>query len=201
MDYDVFIGLEVHAQLSTKTKIWCGCELHNYAIENSKVCAVCGGHPGALPVMNKTVRDYAIKMGLATHCQIHHLSSFERKNYFYPDLPKGYQITQYETPICENGKISIILESGETKERLELSGFKLKRIRGNLFTNKGVSLLNLNRAGDSLIRDSGATGAQKWQGGGGLLEKNPWNSHLSWNFKRKYARGEFEVRCEYFPLP
>ena len=114
--YEVVIGLEVHAQLLTDTKIFCGCSTKFGNPPNSNICPVCLGHPGVLPVMNKKVVEYTVLMGLATNCQIREKSIFARKNYFYPDLPKGYQISQYEEPICEHGHIDIEFKDGSNKK-------------------------------------------------------------------------------------
>ena len=101
--YEMVIGLEVHVELKTKTKIFCNCKTDFGAEPNTHVCPVCMGMPGTLPVLNKKVVDYAIKAGLATNCTIARFSKQDRKNYFYPDLPKAYQISQYDLPLCEHG--------------------------------------------------------------------------------------------------
>ena len=103
MEFEPVIGLEVHAQLKTRTKIFCGCSTAFGAPPNTHVCPVCLGMPGVLPVLNRTVVDYALRMALATGCTIARESRFARKNYFYPDLPKGYQISQYDLPVAEHG--------------------------------------------------------------------------------------------------
>ena len=107
MEFEAVIGLEVHAQLKTKTKIFCACSTAFGAPPNTHTCPVCLGMPGVLPVLNKKVVEYTMRMALATHCNIIPLSRFARKNYFYPDLPKGYQISQYELPIAEHGFMSM----------------------------------------------------------------------------------------------
>src|SRR5919106_5079936 len=109
MNYESVIGLEVHAQLLTESKIFCGCATEFGQAPNQNTCVVCTGFPGVLPVLNKRVVDFAIKAGLATHCEIARASIFARKNYFYPDLPKGYQISQYELPICASGYVEFEL--------------------------------------------------------------------------------------------
>ncbi|PIU31691.1 MAG: Asp-tRNA(Asn)/Glu-tRNA(Gln) amidotransferase GatCAB subunit B, partial [Syntrophobacteraceae bacterium CG07_land_8_20_14_0_80_61_8] len=118
MDYETIIGLEVHAQLLTESKIFCGCSTQFGAAPNSHTCPVCLGLPGVLPVLNRRVVDYTIKMGLATECTIAPHCRFARKNYFYPDLPKGYQISQYELPLARNGRLEIATENGPTVIRI-----------------------------------------------------------------------------------
>src|SRR5579871_2705648 len=105
--WQTVIGLEVHAQLKTKTKIFCGCPTEFGHSENDQVCQVCLGMPGVLPVLNKAAVECAIKAGLALNCEIAARTKFDRKNYFYPDLPKGYQISQYDEPICKGGHLVI----------------------------------------------------------------------------------------------
>jgi aspartyl-tRNA(Asn)/glutamyl-tRNA(Gln) amidotransferase subunit B len=116
-EYDIVIGLEVHAQLLTDTKIFCGCSTKAGLPANTSTCPVCMGMPGVLPVLNKRVVDYGIRLGLATGCSIAKRNIFARKNYFYPDLPKGYQITQYDSPLCEHGFLEI--EAGTEKKMRE----------------------------------------------------------------------------------
>src|SRR5690242_648947 len=112
--YEAVIGLEVHCQLATETKLFCSCPAQmpegksvSEVDPNTFTCPICTGHPGTLPVLNRKVVEYAMMAGLATHCRINRENVFARKNYFYPDLPKGYQISQFENPICEFGYISI----------------------------------------------------------------------------------------------
>src|SRR2546425_10922328 len=120
MKYESVIGLEVHAQLLTESKIFCGCSTKFGQAPNHNTCPVCGGFPGVLPVLNKKVVEFAIRAGLATHCQIARSSRLARKNYFYPDLPKGYQISQYELPICINGYIDIAANGGFKRKHFNL---------------------------------------------------------------------------------
>src|SRR5258707_4081881 len=108
--YEPVIGLEVHVQLSTRTKIFCGCPTSFGAPPNTNVCPVCLGLPGALPVLSRQAVELAIKSGLALHCQVRSKSRFARKNYFYPDLPKGYQISQYDEPLAEHGFVDIVVD-------------------------------------------------------------------------------------------
>ena len=116
MKYEIVVGLEVHAELNTKTKIYCGCKNSFGSMVNSNCCPICTGMPGTLPTLNKSVVDYAVRMGYALHCSINNICKMDRKNYFYPDLPKAYQISQFDIPLCENGYIDAIVdEEGHTK--------------------------------------------------------------------------------------
>ena len=150
-EFEAVIGLEVHCQLSTDTKIFCGCKArladgHSVAdvAVNSNTCPICAGHPGTLPVLNKKVVEYAIKAGLATNCTINKINVFARKNYFYPDLPKGYQISQYEQPICEHGWINIETKAGTKK--INIQRIHMEEDAGKNVHGSGYSLVNLNRA-------------------------------------------------------
>ena len=148
--YETVIGLEVHAQLNTRTKIFCGCNNKFGAEANTQTCPVCLGLPGALPVLNKRVVEFAIKMGLTTNCTISHESVFARKNYFYPDLPKGYQISQYDKPICENGWIDIS-ERRVRINRIHLEEDAGKSVHDETYVDQNASLIDLNRCGTPLI--------------------------------------------------
>ncbi|MDA8423729.1 MAG: Asp-tRNA(Asn)/Glu-tRNA(Gln) amidotransferase subunit GatB, partial [Nitrospiraceae bacterium] len=151
MKYEAVIGLEVHAQLQTNTKIFCGCETRFGEEANTRTCPVCIGMPGVLPVLNKKAVEYIVKTGLATHCTVNPYSRFARKNYFYPDLPKGYQISQYELPVCEGGYVEIVID-GKIK-RIGLTRIHLEEDAGkNLHqAESGASLVDLNRAGTPLM--------------------------------------------------
>ncbi|MGC1454236.1 MAG: Asp-tRNA(Asn)/Glu-tRNA(Gln) amidotransferase subunit GatB [Nitrospirota bacterium] len=151
MKYEAVIGLEVHAQLQTNTKIFCGCETKFGEEANTRTCPVCIGMPGVLPVLNRRAVEYAVRTGLATHSTISPFSRFARKNYFYPDLPKGYQISQYELPICEHGYVEIVVD-GAVK-RIGLTRIHLEEDAGkNLHqAESGASLVDLNRAGTPLM--------------------------------------------------
>ena len=149
--YEAVIGLEVHAQLLTNTKIFCGCSTKFNSAPNTNVCPVCLGHPGVLPVMNKKVVEFTVLMGLATNCVIKERSVFARKNYFYPDLPKGYQISQYEEPICEHGKITIELKDG-LKRNIGLTRIHMEEDAGKSIHDQGFdTLIDVNRCGTPLM--------------------------------------------------
>jgi aspartyl/glutamyl-tRNA(asn/gln) amidotransferase, B subunit len=151
MEYETVIGLEVHCQLKTKTKVWCSCNAdYDNEVPNVSTCPICTGQPGALPKLNEEVLNYAIKAALALNCEINEESQFDRKNYFYPDSPKNYQITQYFKPYAENGTLHIRTNSGkETKigiERIQIEEDTAKSIH-----TASESLLNYNRASVPLI--------------------------------------------------
>lgn len=151
MQFEPVIGLEIHAQLKTATKIFCGCSTEFGAPPNTHTCPICLGMPGVLPVLNKKVVEYTLRMALATHCTIPPQSRFARKNYFYPDLPKGYQISQYELPIAVDGHVEIDL-NGETK-RIGLTRIHMEEDAGKLVHDhtRPISLVDLNRTGTPLM--------------------------------------------------
>ena len=151
MKYESVIGLEVHAQLLTESKIFCGCSTRFGQPPNHNACPVCAGFPGVLPVLNRKVVEFAIKAGLATHCEIARSSVLARKNYFYPDLPKGYQISQYELPICAHGYVDVELHG--TVKRVRLTRIHMEEDAGkNIHDAHGdSSLVDLNRAGVPLL--------------------------------------------------
>ncbi len=150
-DYEIVIGLEVHAELSTKTKIFCSCPTEFGAAPNTHTCPVCMAMPGALPVLNEKVVEYAVKAGLATNCSITKESKNDRKNYFYPDLPKSYQISQFDKPLCTNGQIDI--EEDGTTKTIGITRIHIEEDAGKLNHNEfgSGSLVDLNRAGVPLI--------------------------------------------------
>jgi aspartyl-tRNA(Asn)/glutamyl-tRNA(Gln) amidotransferase subunit B len=151
MNFEAVIGLEVHAQMLTDTKIFCGCATTFGNEPNSQTCQICIGMPGVLPVLNKKALEFAIRTGLATNCTISGYSRFARKNYFYPDLPKGYQISQYEHPICEHGHIEIIVD-GEVR-RIGITRIHMEEDAGkNIHEGTGgYSFVDLNRTGVPLM--------------------------------------------------
>jgi aspartyl-tRNA(Asn)/glutamyl-tRNA(Gln) amidotransferase subunit B len=148
--YEAVIGLEVHAQLLTKSKVFCGCSTKFGNPPNTNVCPVCLGHPGVLPVLNKKAVEYTVLMGVATNCSINEKSVLARKNYFYPDLPKGYQISQYELPICENGFITVV--SDDLQKKIRIKRIHLEEDAGKSIHDQGhETLVDLNRCGTPLM--------------------------------------------------
>ena len=150
--YETVIGLEVHVELATRTKIFCGCSTAFGAAPNTQTCPVCTGMPGSLPVLNKQVLEYAIAVGLATNCDITRYAKFDRKNYFYPDNPQNYQISQLYLPICRNGGVEIETENGKTKT-VGIHEIHMEEDAGKLIHDEweDCSLVDYNRSGVPLI--------------------------------------------------
>ena len=154
MNYEPVIGLEIHAQLLTRTKVFCGCSTAFGAAPNSQVCPVCLGMPGALPVLNRTAVDFAIKAALALGCDIQHQSIFARKNYFYPDLPKGYQISQYEKPLALGGSLEFSVKGKATRvgiTRIHMEEDAGKSLHEGFLDSARKTHIDLNRSGVPLI--------------------------------------------------
>lgn len=149
MNFETIIGLEVHAELSTATKIYCGCSTEFGGEANTHCCPICLGLPGSLPQLNKKVVEYAIKAGLATNCTINKITHMARKNYFYPDCPKDYQITQHDYPLCSDGYIEIETNNGPKKIRIER--IHIEEDAGKLLHGSNCSLVDYNRTGVPLI--------------------------------------------------
>ena len=151
MDYETIIGLEIHAELSTESKIFCSCSTEFGSDVNTHTCPVCTGMPGVLPVLNKKAVEYAIMAGLAMNCNITRYGKQDRKNYFYPDLPKGYQISQYDLPICYGGYMEI--EADGQQKKIGITRIHIEEDAGKLIHDDflGVSLVDYNRAGVPLI--------------------------------------------------
>jgi len=151
MEFEPVIGLEIHAQLKTKTKIFCSCSTAFGAPPNTHTCPVCLGMPGVLPVLNKKVVEYTMRVALATHCNIRLQSRFARKNYFYPDLPKGYQISQYELPIAQHGYVDV--EDNGSTHRIGITRIHMEEDAGKLGhdPHRPISMVDFNRTGVPLI--------------------------------------------------
>lgn len=151
MNYQTVVGLEVHVELATKTKIFCGCTTEFGGEPNTHVCPVCSGMPGVLPVLNKKVVDYAIRAGLALNCDITRVNKFDRKNYFYPDLPKAYQVSQLYLPICRNGKVEI--EVNGEKKHIGIHEIHMEEDAGKLVHDPwdDCTLVDYNRCGVPLL--------------------------------------------------
>ena len=151
-EYKIDIGMEVHVQLSTKSKIFCSCSNALTDQQNSHICVVCSGYPGVLPVLNKQVVEYAVMAGFGTNCSIAPVSEFDRKHYFYPDLPKNYQVTQNDTPICSGGYVMIRREDG-TEKKIRINRIHIEEDAGkNIHSDlTGESYVDLNRTGTPLI--------------------------------------------------
>lgn len=148
--YEMVIGLEVHVELKTKTKIFCGCPTDFGAAPNTQCCPVCMGHPGTLPVLNEKVVAYAVKAGIATNCEIAYFSKQDRKNYFYPDLPKAYQISQYDLPLCTGGHLMIETPAGP--KRIGITRIHIEEDAGKLIHDETLgTLIDCNRCGVPLI--------------------------------------------------
>jgi aspartyl-tRNA(Asn)/glutamyl-tRNA(Gln) amidotransferase subunit B len=158
MTWQTVVGLEIHIHLKTRTKMFCGCELAYGAPENTRTCPVCLAHPGALPVPNELAIEWTVKLGLALGCEIAERALFHRKNYFYPDLPKGYQISQYDAPLCVNGRFTVPgtdrdREIGITRAHLEEDAAKTVHVggAGGRIGGADYSLVDFNRGGTPLV--------------------------------------------------
>ena len=155
-EYELIVGLEIHVQLQTETKLFCGCATQFGAPANTLTCHVCTGMPGALPVLNQSALDLAIKAGLALNCSIERNTKWDRKNYFYPDLPKGYQISQFDRPICHDGFLDVVDAKGKaTGKRVRIERAHLEEDAGKSNHDEsgqgGQSKIDLNRAGTPLL--------------------------------------------------
>jgi aspartyl-tRNA(Asn)/glutamyl-tRNA(Gln) amidotransferase subunit B len=156
MDFDVIIGFETHVELKTRSKLFCDCPVDSEAPPNTRICPVCTGHPGTLPVLNKKAVEFTVRAGLALNCIVNRFSRFARKNYFYPDLPKGYQISQFDRPFCEHGRLEITADDGKPyavgikRVHLEEDAGKLVHSSSS-FEESEHSLVDYNRSTVPLI--------------------------------------------------
>lgn len=173
MPFEPVIGLEVHAQLKTKTKIFCNCSTEFGKSPNANTCPVCTGMPGVLPVLNIQAVSFAIKAALATNCTINEESRFDRKNYFYPDLPKGYQISQYAAPIAEFGFLDVDSQLARGSKRIGITRIHMEEDAGKLIhdADRGKSLVDLNRTGVPLIEIVSEPDIRSAQEAGAYLRK------------------------------
>ena len=149
MNYEIVIGLEVHLQLNTKSKVFCGCSTDFGSAPNTQTCPVCLGFPGSLPVLSKKALELGAKVAIALNCRIAKKIRFDRKNYFYPDLPKNYQISQFDQPLSQHGSIAIV--SGETEKKIRIRRVHLEEDTGKLFHQNDCSLIDFNRSGIPLL--------------------------------------------------
>jgi aspartyl-tRNA(Asn)/glutamyl-tRNA(Gln) amidotransferase subunit B len=150
MEYEAVVGMEVHVELSTASKMFCGCRADFFGVEpNTLVCPVCMGYPGVLPVINEQAIAYAVRVGLALNCQISPFSKFDRKNYNYPDLPKGYQISQYDLPLCHDGWIDVEVDG--TRKRIGIRRAHMEEDTAKEFHEADASLIDYNRSGVPLL--------------------------------------------------
>ncbi|MBN1914000.1 MAG: Asp-tRNA(Asn)/Glu-tRNA(Gln) amidotransferase subunit GatB [Candidatus Omnitrophica bacterium] len=147
--YEAVIGLEVHVQLKTKAKVFCACSTEFGQEPNTQTCPVCLGFPGALPVLNFTALEYAVKVGLALNCSVQEFTKFDRKHYYYPDLPKNFQISQYDLPVAKEGYLDIEVGSGQ--KRIRIRRVHLEEDAGKLIHRDNISLVDYNRAGQPLL--------------------------------------------------
>ena len=153
MTWETVIGLETHVELATRTKIFCSCTTEFGGEPNTRCCPVCTGMPGTLPVLNKRVLEFAVKAGLALNCEITRYSRFDRKNYFYPDLPKAYQISQFDIPLCEHGYVDAVVDEEGNTKRVGITRIHIEEDAGKLIHSENFSgsLVDLNRCGVPLI--------------------------------------------------
>ena len=190
--YETVIGLEVHVELATKTKIFCGCSTAFGGAPNTHTCPVCTGMPGSLPVLNKQVVEYAIAVGLATNCSITQYCKFDRKNYFYPDNPQNYQISQLYLPICRNGGVEI--ETAAGKKTVGIHEIHMEEDAGKLVHDEweDCSIVDYNRSG---VRDRVGTGYALRGGGHCLSGKIEADHPVSWRIGLQIKRRFHACRC------
>ena len=194
MDYEAVIGLETHVQLKTKSKMWCGCANEFGAPPNSRVCPVCLGLPGVLPVANEEALQLTVLTGLLLHCEIPGYAKFDRKNYFYPDMPKNYQITQYDKPSTRNGWLEFEFQGGLSRVRITRAHLEedvgknshFDRQSGVDFNRAGVPLLEIVSEPDITNAGHGLRLSQRPQG----------NSYLRRHQRRRHGKRDGALRCQ-----
>jgi len=183
LPYEIIIGLEVHVQLATRTKLFCRCDTRFGVPPNTQTCAWCLGLPGTLPVMNRRAFQLAMRAAVALDCEISPITQWDRKNYYYPDLPKGFQITQYDLPLATNGYLDIPGGYAGRHDSSEDEQHQPRRI--------GIVRAHLEEdAGKSLHDDTGS-------GADSRIDMN--RAELSWHFRLQYGGGKFAGRCEHQP--
>lgn len=192
MKYETVIGLEVHAELSTQSKIYCSCKNEFGGEPNTRCCPVCTGMPGALPVLNERAVEYAVRMGCALHCEIRSVSEMARKNYFYPDLPKAYQISQFDHPLCENGWLEIETDSG--RKRIGIIRLHMEEDAGKLIHSCADTQIDFNRCGVPLIEIVTAPDLRSPEEAGVFLETV--RSYLSYLDISDCRMEEGSIRCD-----
>jgi aspartyl-tRNA(Asn)/glutamyl-tRNA(Gln) amidotransferase subunit B len=190
--YEIVVGLEVHAQLLTRTKLFCGDSASFGGEPNTHVSPVTLGHPGALPRLNRKAVEFAIKMGLACHSEIERTNYFARKNYFYPDLPKGYQISQHTTPICKGGRVNIRTDAGQRDIRLNRIHLEEDAGKSLHDTDPAYTSVDLNRAGVPLIEM--VTRSPQWRRGICLPYRSTEDPPLPGYLRRQYGRRVYALR-------
>jgi len=198
MTYEPVIGLEVHAQLRTESKIFCGCSTSFGAEPNTHTCPVCLGMPGVLPVLNVKVVEFALRLALATQCQVASFSKFARKNYFYPDLPKGYQISQYEQPLAVKGHLAIPLGDANHQTHRH-HPYPLGGGRGQARARRAKTLQLRGFQSDRGFRSWRSCPSLIWRNarrGGGLSEGASGHPGVSGGLRREHGGGKFSVRCQ-----
>ena len=192
-DWEAVIGLEVHAQLQTRTKIFCGCSTRFGAPPNTQICPVCLGLPGALPVLNRQAVDYAIKAALACGCDVQPRSVFARKNYFYPDLPKGYQISQYELPLALGGGLDITA-NGQTRHvgltRIHMEEDAGKSLHEGFPDSDRRTYVDYNRSGVPLIEIVSEPDMRSAARGRRILHPSPQHPRLAGSQRRQHGGGQ-----------
>ena len=197
-EYELVVGLEIHAELNTKTKIFCACKNEFGAEPNTNCCPVCMGFPGVLPVLNRTVVDSCMRMGAALGCRINRLCKSDRKNYFYPDLPKAYQISQFDLPVCEAGAVDYYSEGALYNCRI--TRIHIEEDAGKLTHESalGGSLVDYNRCGVPLIEIRHRARPSFESAGQRLSGNNPPHPALPGHFRLQNAGGFYPLRYQRF---